>query len=264
MRIVRSLSILACSVLACSASVLPAQGVAGGMVAGNGIAQPHDDRSKLSHTMTWTSRSVQTLADGTTITHETTMREARDSSGRIYIETRNSLPAGEDGQPREYVHYQVIDPVAHTNSLWDSNSKMASVFHEPSRAADPVQIVPPPLPVPLAEAAQKVERLHPSEQREDLGTRVILGVTARGVRTTRVYPEGSEGNDRPLTTIDEGWRSTEYGVVLSSIHDDPRRGTITRETTEFKPGEPDAELFHVPAGYEVRDKTRPAPGGPLQ
>ncbi len=68
-----------------------------------------------------------------------------------------------------------------------------------------------------------------------------------------MIPAGRDGNDQPITTVQETWTSTEYAIVLMSVNEDPRYGTTTREVTEFTPGEPDAGLFHVPEGYTVRD-----------
>src|SRR5580658_7973006 len=42
---------------------------------------------------------VQKLADGTTITHETIVKEALDSSGRTYHENHAEIPAGLEQAP---------------------------------------------------------------------------------------------------------------------------------------------------------------------
>jgi len=93
------------------------------------------------------------------------------------------------------------------------------------------------------------------QQSEDLGIRTINGVEAKGTRMTRVIPAGRDGNDQPLTITSEWWRSEELGIMVMSVNDDPRTGTITMELTDLERGEPDAALFQVPEGYTVKDRT---------
>ncbi len=256
MRIVRFVSILAGSVLALAAPALPAQIVSSLAGSGRGSVA---GAARQPYTMTATQTSVQTLANGTTITSESTSRVAHDSAGRTYSEQHHTLPAGpegqSDGQPRETVSYFVNDPVARTSLTWNSNTREATLTHhlEPQwqRAAPEVRSDV----APAARPEHTVRRPQQEIQRENLGTKTIAGVNAVGERTTRVIPAGSEGNDQPLTITDETWRSLEYGVILSSIHDDPRNGKSTREVTDFQPGEPDTALFKAPEGYTVREIT---------
>ena len=266
MRVSRFAWVLVCSVPAVFASAAVAQvgGVGAGGVGAGGVAissfaagSPMDanNSNKQPYTATWSQKSVQTLANGTTITRESTTRFARDSSGRTYTETHNTIPGlGEDGQPREMVNYHVSDPVARTTTMWNSNEKRATVVHMPEpqtiEARPAPQVVTAPQPR-VARPQSDVQR--PEVQREDLGTKNIAGVNAKGSRITRTIPAGREGNDEPITTTQESWRSTEYGLIMMSVSEDPRNGTNTREVTEFTPGEPDAALFKVPEGYTVHD-----------
>jgi hypothetical protein len=135
---------------------------------------------------------------------------------------------------------------------WNSNGKEANLFHlrEPQTIA--ARSAPQVRPEDLQTAA-KVARPRQDVQREELGNRTIAGVNAVGTRVTRTIPAGREGNDQPLVTTTETWRSSDYGVVLLSINDDPRSGKYTHEVMEFQPGEPDAALFRAPEGYTVKD-----------
>lgn len=213
--------------------------------------------SRQPYTATWTEKQVQTLANGTTVTHESTTKFARDSSGRSYTETHNTLPTGSDGQPREMVMYHIFDMAARTTTSWNSTTKEATVTQRPDPAtmqARPTQTMAA-RPAPTVQTEQPVHRQNSDVQREDLGTKNIVGVNAKGTRITRVIPAAREGNDQPITTTQESWRSTEYGIVLMSVNDDPRYGMTTHEVTEFTPGEPDAALFRLPEGYTVREVT---------
>jgi hypothetical protein len=209
-------------------------------------------RKNLPFTATWTQTSVQTLADGTTITQQTTTKFARDSSGRTYSEMHNQLALGTDGQQREVVFYSVHDPVAHTHLSWNSNTKEAVLSHQTS----PVTVKLPTLgTTPPQGDAQNTAKPDQNFQSEDLGTKNIAGINARGVRTTRIIPAGQIGNDQAITIVDEKWFSTEYGLIMLSTSNDPRSGKSTREVTDFQPGDPDPALFQAPQGYSVRDVT---------
>jgi hypothetical protein len=218
---------------------------------------PMEGASRQPYTATWTEKTVQRLANGTTITRESTTKFARDSSGRTYSEMHQTLPAGSDGQPRELVMYHIFDTVTRTTTMWNSNTKEATVTHRPEQqllSARPAQTLGAGT-APTVQVQLPDRRQNPDVQREDLGTKNIVGVNAKGMRVMRVIPAGREGNDQPITTTSESWRSTEYGIVLMSVNEDPRYGTTTHEVTEFTPGEPDAGLFHVPEGYTVREVT---------
>jgi hypothetical protein len=258
MRISRFISILVCSMPVVFASVAAAQmggAVGGGMVFSSPVDAGNGNR--LPYTATWTNKSVQTLANGTTITHESTARFARDSSGRTYTEAYIiMLPAGQDGQQREMVSYSVYDPMARTTMSWNSNEKRATVTHLPDPQTLAAQRIPSVRDAETSEAPSQPEAIRaaqPAVQHEELGTKNIAGVNATGVRTTRTIPVGREGNDQPMVITDEVWSSKEYGLLVMSVHNDPRYGTRTREVTEFKAGEPDAALFHAPEGYTVHD-----------
>jgi hypothetical protein len=255
MRTLRLSSIVVYSTLALIVpAVLPAQGFRAH------FGGPFHEQTKTGapYSATRTVKTVQTLANGNTITHVTTINVARDSSGRVYTQAQETLPAGANGQSREVVHSSIFDPVAHTTTSWHADSKVAVVFHHPDRSsaanssaltpdaahAEPVD-AQSPRPEPFASDAQRVE----------LGTKTIQGDSATGTRLTHVIPAGRLGNSQPITVTSETWRSADLGIVLSSTHTDPRRGTTTEEVTDLKQGEPDASLFKVPEGYTVQDRT---------
>jgi hypothetical protein len=199
------------------------------------------------------STRVQKLKDGTTITHETISKEARDSSGRTYHESRQETPAGAEGQIREFSFFTVFDPVNRININWNSQSKEATVFHMP----DPSQVRQNHLQA--QETRAQVNQPAPADRptrpvREDLGTKTINGVDAKGTRITTIIPAGRAGNDQPLTITREIWMSPELGIGVLQINDDPRTGVQTMELTDIERGEPDPSLFQVPEGYTVKDQ----------
>ena len=86
-----------------------------------------------------------------------------------------------------------------------------------------------------------------------MGTQMISGVQAEGTRITETIPAGSIGNDSPIEIISESWVSTELGVVVKTVHNDPRSGENVYELTNIRRGDPPATLFQVPADYTVTD-----------
>lgn len=241
--------------LAQTTATVPAGGVAAssggaGFFMGRGV-MPGIPGSPYTGTRKTTR--VQKLANGTTITHVSTMKEARDSSGRTYRESKPESAMGSENAAANYVVVNVHDPVSRTNTFWNSNTKEATVMHLPEthevKYVDvrPVKQTAQPTPMP------RLESIKP--QFEDLGTQTINGVEARGERMTTVIPTGREGNDQPITVTNEQWTADGSNLVVMSIHDDPRTGTTTMELTDLEKGEPDPALFQVPEGYTVKDQT---------
>jgi hypothetical protein len=211
--------------------------------------------SHVPWTLTRHTTVVQTLANGTTVTRTFTIREARDSEGRTYSETQQTLHVRADGQPVDLVTYSIFDPVASARINWEKHTKIAIVTHMP--APKTVQDQTLPMPVPDVEGARQPHTVRPTQQQttEDLDERTIAGIEAKGTRRTGVIPAGDQGNDKPLLIVSEKWMSTQYHIPLLTITDDPRTGKRTDEVTEFQPGEPDPALFRIPEGYTVREHT---------
>lgn len=199
---------------------------------------------------------IQTLADGTTITHVTTEKEARDSQGRTYRETQLN-PEG-DGQQQPVIRYFVSDPVNRTSISWASNGQTVLLTHLPEPrqlpAAPKRKVQAPPATPPA------VRFQNPNLTVVDLGTETIEGVEVRGTRTIRTIPEGQEGNDQPITITHESWVSPELRTTLQQFDIDPRFGRTTIEVTGIDRNEPDPRLFQAPEGYTVRELQHAQPG----
>jgi hypothetical protein len=97
-------------------------------------------------------------------------------------------------------------------------------------------------------------RQRPQVTTEDLGTRTIDGVVVSGTRRTTIVPEGEQGNDRPMTTTNETWRSKELQLTLLTVNYSPANGTQTTKWLNFSTSEPDPSLFMVPSSYSVVDE----------
>jgi hypothetical protein len=247
--------------LVLAAGVVAAQGPGRGFGPGErfGDFRANQPVTGAPFSATRTVTEVQKLSDGTTITHTTVIKEARDSNGRTYTET---LPESNSGQARSFV--RVFDPVNRVSINWSSASKQASVLHLPDandarpagQGARPQFVGPQGRPRPNA----------PQFTTESLGSKTIAGVVADGTRTTRVIPAGKMGNDQAITITHESWVSSDLKLELMRVDSDPRFGTTTTEVTGVSRAEPAASLFQAPAGYALQDRypgQRPArPEGP--
>lgn len=202
-------------------------------------------RPNLPYSATFESKTVRTLADGTTVTTTLKTKEARDSQGRTLHQVTRKLPDGSD-----ITQTFASDPINRTTTHWSSGSTEATVDHLP----DPSEIRERANSSPANQKVRPEPAARPIMQRETLGSKTILGVVAEGTRNTRVIPAETEGNDRAMTLVTEEWRSPDLGITLSISRDDPRNGHTTQEITELDRGEPDPTLFQVPAGYTVKDR----------
>jgi hypothetical protein len=197
---------------------------------------------------------VQTLADGTRITQlAQTTKLYRDSAGRTRIEHVFTPPPGAVmAQGPSFI--QILDPVAGYRYMLEPRSQTArrGTFAPMVQRPNVVPAIKPAAPAILPAA-----RPHPEMSRESLGTQTIEGVVAEGMRTTMTFPEGSMGNDRPITTVTETWTSPDLKAVVLSKVSDPRNGESTTKLTNIVMAEPDPALFQIPAEYSIVDEPAP-------
>src|SRR5438270_410474 len=90
----------------------------------------------------------------------------------------------------------------------------------------------------IAQTPAPAARPRPDRSREPLGTQTIEGVLAEGTRMTITFPEGSMGNDRPITTVTETWMTPDLKTVVLSKSSDPRYGESTTKLTNIVMAEP--------------------------
>jgi len=202
------------------------------------------------HPYSATARTITRSPDGKNVDRSTSEFIARDDQGRTRREF-NSSPSmpGSDGG-RMPLNISIVDPAAGVGYNLNVEKKVAM-----KRTLNPAMIenqtrVPNQSLLELARA-QSVNR--PNMTVEDLGTQVVNGVAAQGVRTTTTTPAGTFGNDRDLKTVVERWVSTDLHILVKSITTDSRSGPTTYELTNLQLGAPDPSLFQVPAGYTVQE-----------
>jgi hypothetical protein len=205
------------------------------------VPRTHVTAARTPYTAEYKITSIKTLADGSSITRDSTEVVAVDSEGRRMSQMTFTLSKSQ----KTVTNVNLFDPVAKTYTHWSSFDKLTTI-------------------VPLAGR----EHGCPSEPRpasttrststtENLGTASIQGVEARGTRTTRTIAAGEVGNETPLVTTIERWTAVAVGLrglSVREITDDPRSGKRDRELTSITQEEPDPALFQPPADYKVVTK----------
>jgi hypothetical protein len=233
----RRFKITACAMLVFGLAIFDAQRASGQS------NQPADPESPLTTTIpavvrgqsfsaTKYVRKVKTLPDGKQqfIRNEIyPVQVARDSDGRIRVQVVGAHPQPECDQPASRVpppcpSWNVIlfDPVTQTITHWaegEMGGHAAVVIKLSAGQVEDIENSTSALP----EVATKAQPEGPAVTTEDLGEKVVEGVSATGVRTTTVLPAGYSGNKMPITTIHEAWTSTEMKLIIKIIDGDPRK-----------------------------------------
>jgi hypothetical protein len=210
------------------------------------------------YTATVTTTSVEKLTNGTTISHTSTISEARDYEGRT-VRSVTTPPTGSSSQG--FTRTTVMDPVAHTITEWRSQSTTATQFQLPANPHGQGRAWPASGGAgngatggPQA-GSPGGARFHAQVTKTTLPSQTLAGVNAEGVRTTMTIPAGAQGNDKPLVSVRELWTSPDLKIVLLETSDDPREGSRKTEVNSLTPGAPDPTLFQVPQGYTVKTQT---------
>lgn len=186
-------------------------------------------------------------ADGSLTREESGGSEARDSQGRTFSagERHWTYSEGNKSVLKSEMLYRIDDPVANTETKWDSTSKEAKVIHLPQ--SDLKQNA-------LATACPCDEQATASNTGfEKLGTRNIQGLVAEGTRSSYTVPIGRDQNDKPYVVVHESWYSPKLKIVILKTNDDPSSGSTRNELIDINLGEPDTTQYRPPADYVIHD-----------
>jgi hypothetical protein len=88
----------------------------------------------------------------------------------------------------------------------------------------------------------------------NLGTKDFDGVKAEGKSTVWTIPAGEIGNRNAINVTSESWYAPDLQVTVYSRYNDPRTGESIYRLASIRRGEPAADLFRVPADYEVKGR----------
>jgi hypothetical protein len=193
----------------------------------------------------------QTLADGNTIRSSSENIEARDADGRTLWESVGGCWQDQGGQPQLRLQFMIEDNKNRSDSSWTTGpGSFALVRINHYVAQDALKdVVSAPGPTLQTKG---------TSSSEDLGTKTIAGLTAKGKRLTETIPAGQVGNDAALVVTHDTWTVAQPRITVMAVDDDPRTGKHTWEVTSFQKGDPDPALFTPPASYknsEMRTQT---------
>jgi len=206
--------------------------------------------SRLPYMAEFKTLRVQTLANGTAITHETTEITAIDSKGRK-MTAKTEIPAPADQIAT--THFRVFDPVAHVTYDWSFPGREATVMAIP---------FPAMIHGGCGVMVFGISYANEKTTVEDLGTMAILGVEARGSRSSTSVSSQTMGKQNKhksqASTIevrnDELWQATDpglAGLVVREASKDMSSIKTSMEMVNFSQSEPNAAIFRPPAGYEI-------------
>lgn len=207
------------------------------------------------------TENTQTLADGNRISRRVTGRIYRDGAGRVRRE--------EDRQDGG-IAISIFDPVAgasyrldpETHIAWKTPASAVVSLMKQAADSEERQVLLERATAEKAAAMARsgevgfaVARGGAMEKMPDapLEHRTIDGVPVEGRSVTRTIAAGEIGNERAINIVNEEWTSPDLKVLVMTHHSDPRTGESTYQLTNIVRGEPDATLFAVPAGYEIRE-----------
>jgi hypothetical protein len=211
--------------------------------------------------------NTQTLFDGTHIDRKTETRVYRDSEGRIRRETADEVNIWDPVAGVSYildpknqtahqmvVHSYVGPEIGASGVRVAGDVNFAYVANGPVAASGPLPPPPQsefffqgkPATMVMTKGVQKL-----AGKSESLGNQTIEGVNVTGTRMTSTIEAGAIGNDRPIEIVSESWYSAELQAMVKSTHSDPRTGQETLDLMNISRTEPSADLFQVPAGYQI-------------
>jgi len=198
---------------------------------------------------------VEVRAGVTSLPHESRIVTARDAQGRQMAATTD-FPTSADQKP--ITHFQVVDPMAHLTFAWSFPGKKAIVMAIPIYGEIQSACGAASGGIVSMDCAAKPTK----ETVEELGTKTIQGVEARGRRTTWTTPSEYVGKDKkhkpPVcpaeVSTNELWKAMApglTGLVAREVSEDAQSGKMSKELVKFSQREPDKAFFRPPAGYEI-------------
>lgn len=202
--------------------------------------------------------STDKAKDGAVNSSESGGSEARDSEGRTYSAGERHWTYYEDGKRvlKSEILYRLHDPVANTDTQWDTTSREVKVIHWPKTwtKQGTADATCPSCPA---------EKISGSKDRiEKLGTETFSGVVVEGTRISHTISESKGPPDSPAVVIHESWYCPELKIIVLETNDDPRSGRTRNELVNIVRGEPEVGKYNPPADYIMHEVHMP--GDPAQ
>jgi len=166
----------------------------------------------------------RTLSDGNVVTNEVRGVYWRDSAGRTRME-RGSLVIIQDPAARKIATLDLQQKTAHRSTEQAAGQPATMPSMSQAMGGGPSQ---------------------------DLGTRTIEGMEARGSKITVVVPAGAIGNLHPIQQVSEVWLANGLALPLLLKTTDALNGEHVQSLHSIVTGlETDPGLFQIPSDFKV-------------
>ena len=180
------------------------------------------------------------IPDGSTALIKNHRTVARDSVGRVFEERRYFTPDG-DKQVTLLSEMDYKDPTLHQWIMCTVSNRVCSVYTHNW-----------PTTLSQAQSPTAAQSAANGTKWEDLGKKVIDNVEVVGSHEVMTIPVGAIGNEKEQPVVKEFWYSPRLGINVITKRFDPRASTVQNfYVTAINQAEPDAQLFHPPAGYRM-------------
>ncbi len=167
---------------------------------------------------------------------------------RVVVRTSRDVERGEEREIKE-VHVEVV-------RAGDALAPLPPMPPVPPGTPFGVPVPPaPPLPGALVMRFESTSKLGKGVT-TSLPAKDFDGVNAEGRSTVWTIAAGEIGNRDPIRITSESWYSPELKVTVHSRYHDPRQGETIYRLAGIRRGNPPADLFKVPEGYDVRERGR--------
>ncbi|HEY0005859.1 MAG TPA: hypothetical protein VGB17_13835 [Pyrinomonadaceae bacterium] len=193
--------------------------------------------------------TTQILSGGRRLVRTMTARIFRDSQGR----TRHDRAVNFDGSKDQLIPSILFDPTNGAITFLDPQHQRAlRIINSFDGVAERKAEITTPQSLPDDITRAAGDRIEP------LGTQVIEGVKAEGVRITSQIPAAQNGG-QPGQVVYERWYSQELRRNILIKCTDPRFGEAVYRLTQIDRSEPARSLFEIPADYKIETNSFPRP-----
>jgi hypothetical protein len=177
--------------------------------------------------------TTERKADGTTSRSEATEQEARDSKGRSYRAGERRWTTNIDGKSVEKSEtlFRISDPVANTETTWDTTSKVVKIVHFSSSNRGTATNHPNVDAFSFDAAAKRLNGT-------TLGAKTIEGISVQGIRY------------QTSKSTHECWFSPNLKTVVLLTDEYPDRSS-TNQLENIRLAEPDVSSYKPPSGYSA-------------
>jgi hypothetical protein len=198
--------------------------------------------------------TIDKSSDGTISRSQSGGSEARDSEGRTYSAGERHWTYTEAGKTvlKSEILYRLHDPVANTDTQWDTTSREVKVIHWPETLAKPA---PSNASCPVCPQGMMSD---PGDGIENLGTKTIEGLVAEGTRSSYTVPASKGHPDSLIVITHESWYCPELKIMILETNDDPRSGKTRNELVNIVRGKPEVSKYNPPIDYVVHQVQIPS------